>query len=311
MQGMTASRLPLDAKAGVFMLILCVVWSLQQPVLKLAASDIDPLLHIALRSGLAAGLVAAVMAWRKTADTAPGLWQPGLLAGGLFALEYLCVGQALRWTSSGHVVVLLYTAPVFAALGLQARIPQERLHTLQWGGVALAFAGVALSFLGGDVASTAHPQTLWGDLLALAGGVAWGATTVVIRCSRLAQASAAQTLFYQLVGACVLLLAAAGWLGHTQIHPTPLMWGSLAFQTLVVSFLSFLAWFWLLGRYVASGLGIYTFLTPLFGVALGAWLLDETVDPHFLLGSAITLSGVAVVSRYEDLQSWMRRWRTP
>lgn len=304
---MTSPRLPIDAKASVFMLVLCFTWSLQQPLLKLAASDIDPLMHIALRSALAAALVAAFMAWRGSGRGAGGLWQPGLVAGGLFALEYLCVGQALRWTSSAHVVVLLYTAPVFAALGLHARIAQERLHPLQWVGIALAFAGVALTFLGGHAATTAHPQALWGDLLALAGGVAWGATTVVIRCSRLAQASAAQTLFYQLLGAGVLLLGAAVWQGHAQIHPSPLMWSSLAFQTVVVSFLSFLAWFWLLGRYVASGLGVYTFLTPLFGVALSAWWLDEAVDPHFLLGGAITLSGVAVVSRYHDLLRWGQR----
>ncbi len=47
-------RKALDQTASSLMIVLCMVWGLQQVILKMAASDISPLMQIALRSGLAA-----------------------------------------------------------------------------------------------------------------------------------------------------------------------------------------------------------------------------------------------------------------
>ncbi|HOL18136.1 MAG TPA: hypothetical protein PLY40_07630, partial [Bacillota bacterium] len=49
-----------------------------------------------------------------------------MVVGVLFALEFVMVGQAVRYTTAGHVVVFLYSAPVFAALGLHLKLPEER-----------------------------------------------------------------------------------------------------------------------------------------------------------------------------------------
>jgi hypothetical protein len=75
-----------------------------------------------------------------------------------------------------------------------------------------------------------------------------------------------------------------------------LMWGSLLFQSLVVSFASYLAWFWLLRHYWASRLGVFSFMTPLFGIAFGVWLLDEPLEASFLIGAILVLAGVTLVS---------------
>lgn len=143
------SRQPLDARAAVLMLILCLVWSLQQVLLKATADAIAPTLQIALRSGAGAVLVWLFMRWRgMRVQWRDGSWRAGLLVGVLFAVEYLLVGESLNHTSAAHVVVFLYSAPAFAALGLHFKLPSERLVPLQWLGIALAFAGIALSFLG-------------------------------------------------------------------------------------------------------------------------------------------------------------------
>jgi drug/metabolite transporter (DMT)-like permease len=291
-------RLALDTRAASLMSLLCLIWGMQQVALKAVAADITPVLQIALRSGIAAVLVGALLASRRE-RLAWDSWRPGLLVGVLFAAEYLFVGEALALTSAGHTVVLLYTAPIFAALGLHWKVPAERLSRLQWAGIALAFAGVGVTFLGNEgVTSTEGSMSLWGDLLALLGGLAWGATTVVIRSSRLSMAPSAQTLLYQLVGAAVLLLAAAFATGRSVFVATPQALASLAFQSIIVSFASFLAWFWLLRTYLASRLGVFSFLTPVFGVALGAVLLGEAVEPRFAAGTALVLLGIVVVSTH-------------
>jgi drug/metabolite transporter (DMT)-like permease len=170
------------------------------------------------------------------------------------------------------------------------------LGALQWLGIALAFGGIAFTFLGRSTASSGSNNMLWGDFLGLMGGVLWAATTVVVRSSKLSNAPATQTLLYQLIGAFVMLLIGAFATGQARFNPTPTVWASLAFHTIVVSFASFLAWFWLLRKYLASRLGVFSFLTPLFGMVFGAWLLHEPIEASFLVGAIPVLVGIVMVS---------------
>ena len=68
--------------------------------------------------------------------------------------------------------VFLYTAPVFAALGLHWLLPEERLTPLQWLGVAIAFAGIAVAFLGKG-GQQAASNMLLGDAMGLMAGLLW------------------------------------------------------------------------------------------------------------------------------------------
>jgi drug/metabolite transporter (DMT)-like permease len=291
------SRKALDGQAIAWMVVLCMVWSLQQIVLKATAADIAPVMQIGLRSGAAAVLVGLVMLWRgERMHVSDKTWQPGIVVGLLFGLEFLLVAEGLRHTNASHMVVFLYTAPIFAALGLHWKLPAERLGVPQWVGIALAFGGLAYAFLRRGPTPTSASNVLWGDFLGLMGGVAWGATTVVVRCSTLTKAPATQTLLYQLLGAFVLLMTGAAVTGQTHINLTPQVWASLAFHVLVVSFASFLVWFWLLRKYLASRLGVFSFLTPLFGIVFGAWLLNEPIEASFLLGAIPVLIGIILVS---------------
>lgn len=303
------SRKAVDGQAIGLMFFLCMIWGLQQVALKAAAPDVAPLLQIALRSGTAALLVGFLMLIRGERMTlSDGTWRPGLVVGFLFALEFLFVGEGLRYTNASHMVVFLYTAPVFAALGLQYKLPEERMELIQWCGVLLAFTGIFIAFFGHtqQPMSNSPSNILWGDFLALLAGISWGATTVVIRCSSLARSSATQTLLYQLIGAFVLLMLAAIGLGQTSFNSTKLAWGSLIFQTLVVSFASFLIWFWMLRKYLASRLGVFSFMTPLFGIAFGVWLLNEPIEPSFLAGAMLVLPGIVLVSGYGWLKQVFR-----
>jgi drug/metabolite transporter (DMT)-like permease len=299
-------RKALDATASGLMIVLCMIWGLQQVILKMAAPDISPLMQIALRSGLAALLLLPLLYLDKTTQLLNRQnLKAGVLVALLFSLEFFLLAQALQLTSASHAVVLLYTAPIFVALGLHWKFPSERLSTLQWMGIAIAFLGIVVTFL--RVESGSHSalqqQMLWGDLLALAASIAWAATTITVRLSSLAQAAVTQTLFYQLAGSFVLLFGLAVILGQETIHFTPLVLGSLAFHTLVVSFASFLAWFWLLRNYLASRLGVFSFLTPLFGMAFGVWLLGEKIELNFLIGAVLVLFGIVIVS----FQGWISK----
>ena len=295
---MGAARRPLDGLAAGTMLALCAIWGAQQVAIKLAAPDVPPIAQVAFRSGLSALLVAAFSAWRgERLSLRDGTLRPGLAAGALFALEFLFIAEGLRRTSASHMAVFLYTSPVFTALGLHLLLPAERLRRRQWLGVAIAFGGIALAFLGGSGRGGATGRALLGDLCGVLAGASWGATTVVIRASALSEAPPSQTLLYQLAGGFLLLAPTAvlsGQAGHLSL--TPVAGASLLFQGVVVSFASYLTWFWLLRRYLATSLSVFSFLTPIFGVTFGVLILGDPVTPSFGGGAALVLAGIAVVS---------------
>lgn len=296
------SRKTIDITAIGLMVAICLIWAFQQVGLKSTSAFAAPVLQIGLRSGIAALCVFALTCFRgqpvafcgKTAALGAG-------AGLLFALEFFLVGAALRHTSASHVVVFLYTAPIFAALGLHWKLPAERLSVIQWGGILLAAMGIAFAFLapqdahqvGGDLGAV-----LWGDGLALLAGAAWGLTTVLIRTTRLSTIPATHVLFYQLATAFPILTGAAVLAGEAAFIPAKAFFLNLAFQAVAVSFLSFLTWFWLLTKYRASQLGVFSFMTPVFGVFLGVLLLGEPLTPEFTIGTAGVLAGIVVVSAY-------------
>lgn len=295
---MITARKPIDGFAAGTMLLLCAIWGAQQVAIKLAAPDIAPIMQVALRSGLSALLVAALMVWRGRGLSLRGRTaRPGLLAGALFAAEFLFIAEGLRRTSASHMAVFLYTAPVFTALGLHLAVPAERLRRHQWLGILVAFAGIALAFMGGTARGGLTVSSLGGDLLGILAGAAWGATTVVIRTSALSEAPPSQTLLYQLAGGFVLLLAAAIASGQAgRVSLTPVAWGSLLFQGVIVSFASYLTWFWLLRRYLATRLSVFSFMTPIFGVTFGVLVLRDPMTPSFVAGAALVLAGITIVS---------------
>ena len=297
-------RQDISFQATGLMALICLTWALGQVILKYTAADMAPTLQIAIRSAGAAILTWIFVYWRgRQLFTLAGAWRPGLLVGALFAGEFFFVGEALRYTTASHVSIFLYTAPIFAALGLHVFLPEERLRPVQWAGVLLAFIGVAISFLARDhtINTDTSPNMLWGDTLAVMAGVLWGATTVVVRGSRLKNVPATETLFYQLVGAFVLLFLGAGMTNQLSVQWTTALVIGLIFQIFILSFMSLLIWFWLLRQFLASRLGVLSFMTPLFGVLLGVFILNEPLENSFVLGAVCVVMGLVLVSGYDWL----------
>ena len=288
-------RKVLDPKAVVSMIALTAVWGLQQIALKLAAPDMAPTLQIALRSGIAVVIVIGILLSRGARSAMLPALAPGLLAGIFFALEFFLVGEGLKHTNASHMSIFLYTAPVFTALGLHIVLPSERLRPLQWLGIAVAFAGIVVAFMGHERVSEA-PHWL-GDLMGIGAGLAFAATTLTIRLSRLSTAPSVVTLFYQLIVAFVSLTGVAVVTHQLAIVPSFRLLASLTFQALIVCTISFIVWFSLLQTYLASHLSILTFLTPVFGVGFAVLLLKEPVSQGFLLGALMVFMGILLVSK--------------
>jgi len=291
-----SQRKSVDATAASLMLLFCLVLGFQQVAIKGVAEDISPVVQMALRSALAVCLVGGLASWRgiRWADVGHH-WGPGLLVGLGFAAEFAFIAWGLTYTLASHMSVFLYTAPIFAALGLHLWVPGEQLSIRQWWGVGLAFLGMVIAMTPSGAYSI---EILIGDTLGLLAGLSWAATTVVIRKTSLSEAPAELTLSYQLSVTALLLLPVAAISGQLMSAQfTPMALASLGFQTLIISFAALLLWFTLLRRYRASQLGVFSFLAPLFGILFGTLLLNEPLSINFIIGGGVILVGIILVTR--------------
>lgn len=304
---MTAStrKTHLDAFA-IFWLVSCAaLWGLNQTATKVALAEIPPLLQAGVRSAGAALLLGLWSAWRRQPLNLAGpTWRGGLLAGSLFAAEFGCIFVGLQFTTASRMAVFIYLAPFVVALGMPWVAPAERLRGSQLVGLVAAFAGVVWAFAEGFSHPAAGDRQWLGDALGVVAAVLWAGTTLTIRATRLGSAPAETTLMYQLLisGA---LLGAAGLLTGEQwpASPSALAWGSLAFQTVVVTFASYLLWFWLMRHYPATRISAFTLLTPVFGLAAGVLLLDEPLTLRLVVALGAVVAGIALVNRAPPARS--------
>jgi drug/metabolite transporter (DMT)-like permease len=292
-----ANSRPLDALAIATIVGLCLCWGFNQVAIKIAIHDIPPFFQSAVRSVVAAVLVAAWARWRGLPlFKRDGTLIAGIVAGVLFAIEFLLIYRGLLWTTATRAILFLYLAPFIVVIASRWFIPGDHFHSSQWFGLALSFVGIVIAF--GLPTPAADPHQMLGDVMMLGAAAAWAATTLVIKASALKEVSAEKTMLYQLVvSAPILGVASLAFGERMEAMPSALALGALAYQTIWVVSVTYVVWFALVVRYSATRLSAFTFLTPLFGVAAGHLVLGEPMTPPFALAVALVAGGLVLVNR--------------
>lgn len=292
-----ARKSHLDSLAISVLLACCMLWGFQQVLVKATIAEVAPVFQAALRFVLATAALWLWCGWRRIPLWAhDGTLWAGLLAGLLFAAEFVCIYLGLQLTTASRLTVFLYSSPLWLAVLLPQFVATERLRRLQWVGLACAFAAVAFALREGFVGGGA--ATGQGDLLGLAGGMLWGLTTVTIRATSLARVSAEKMLFYQVAVSAVAVPPLSLALGETWTWQwSTFATASVVIQVAVGAFASYLAWMWMLGRYPATKISVFVFLTPLFAMLFGALWLHEPITPSLLAALALVAVGIVLVNR--------------
>ncbi len=294
---MTPRKNRLDTLSISLLLLCCLFWGFQQVLVKATLLELPPAFQASIRFAGATVLLLLWCAWRGVRlFTADGSLRAGLLAGSLFAAEFAFLYVGLQYTSASRLTVFLYTSPFWVAALLPLWVKSETLRPVQWLGLACAFAAVAFALREGFSAGGA--STWLGDVMALVAGMLWGLTTVVIRASSLAKVSAEKLLFYQVAVSSVALPLLSLALGEQWVWSfSPFALTSLVLQTVVGAFASYLAWMWMLGRYPATKISVFVFLTPLFALLFGALWLHEAATPSLLAALVLVALGIVLVNR--------------
>ncbi len=277
---------------------LCLIWGGNTVSIKISNQGIAPLLAASGRS-----VVAVTLLWAYARVRGEGVFFPrrdirhAAIIGILFGLEFVFLYWGLSFTDVSRGVIFLYTHPFWVALGAHFLLPGDRLTVLKGVGLALAFAGLVLVF--GSRSATLGPRFWIGDLMELAAGISWGATTLYIKkVVEHRDFTHYQTMFAQLFFSIPVLGVA--WLIFQRSQPLALtapVVGAFAYQCLVVAFFSYILWFWMIHRFTVSRLHAFTFLAPLFGVLLSGLILREAIPLLLWAGLVLVGAGIYLVNR--------------
>src|SRR3954464_173067 len=203
---------PLDAVAALIMLGITLSWGFNQVSVRFTLPEIPPFIQATVRS---TGAFVIIALWARargvSLNVRDGTLIGGILAGVLFGVEFLLIYPALQFTAASRATLFIYTAPFFVALG-SGFLLGEKLRAVQWLGLLCSFAGLVVAF--GVPDASRDGRQLIGDIMMVAAGAAWGATTLVIKATKLRSAPAEKVLAYQLAISIPMLAAGALLMGE-------------------------------------------------------------------------------------------------
>lgn len=275
------------------LILLALIWGYNWVVMKIGLGYAQPFAFAALRTFLGALslFLLLILLRRSLRPQAVGYT---IVIGLLQTTGFVgLLMWALQNGGAGKTSVLTYTMPFWLLLLARAFLA-ERLRGTQWLAVGLALAGLVL------VLSPWRLQGVFSSLLAVAAGISWAASAIVVKKLQkrrhvdLLSLTTWQMLFGSLPLILIALLTARGgpeW-------STPFIW-ALAYNVVLGNALAWLLWLFALRRLSAGAAGLGTLATPVIGVA-AAWLqLGERPTPGEAAGMALIVAALAVLAARE------------
>ena len=288
----------IDTSGAALLVFVSILLGLNQVIVKLVNSGMNPVFQAGMRSACA---IAPVLVWalwqRRKLPLSDGRLLPGLFCGLAFALEFFLLFQAIEFTTVARSSIMLYTMPVWLAGFAHFLVKGETMTRNRAIGLALAMSGIAVAMLGNGTDSLAGQHALQGDLMAIGSALCWTAIALAARLTKLSGSTPEMQLLYQIMVSAPVLLAVSMFYAPAFREMTPLLWGLFAFQVLGIVTFSFMLWFWILKVYPTSDMASFSFLTPLFGVLFGWLILGEPLTANVVVALVLVGAGIWLVNR--------------
>jgi drug/metabolite transporter (DMT)-like permease len=217
-------------------------------------------------------------------------------ATGVLAYNLLFLGALSRLPASRtSLIVALNPAVTIAAASF---LFGERLSPWRWTGVALSLIGVWIVVTRGQPLAAAGEALGAGEWMMFGAICAWAAYTLIGRSVLAGLTPLAATTWAALFGTAMLLVVAAPDLGQVERSAiTPGVLAAVAYLGLLGTGLAFVWYYRALQVLGPSRTVIFNNLVPVFGAGFGVGLLGEPLTASMLLGGAIALTGVMMVTR--------------
>jgi drug/metabolite transporter (DMT)-like permease len=283
----------------VKLVLMAAMWGGLYSMGRILAPLLPPLTSGSLRFLIAAAVLVPLVILREGRLPALDRRQFGAIVAlaltGVFLFN-ACFFAGMERVSASRAALIVALNPVATALAMWL-IYGERLRALQWLGIALALAGVAVVLSHGDLAALFAGAVSMGDLMIFGTVVSWSAYTIIGRRVMGRVSPLAMTAYSAAVGTPMLLAGALfeqPWSALASLPPRG--WLAVAYAGIFATVLAFLFFNEGVRRIGPSRAAIFINLVPVFGVAIAATLLGEQVLASMVVGGAMALSGVMLAN---------------
>ena len=288
----------IDTFGAIALISFSLLLGINHVVIKIVNVGLNPIFFAGIRSFIAFLFIIIWMKFtRKTIVFNKKNTNICLIAGLVFALEFLFLFLALDFTSVSRNSIIYYSMPLWLTILLFFTKNKEKLSFIKLLGLILAFSGVVISVSKNDSGLIINSSSLFGDFLAFLAALFWALLIIIAKNSNFNKEMPEMQLLWMVMVSGPILICFSFFIedpirDFQIIH----IWG-LLFQSIVVVAGGFLFWLWLLSKYPASGVASFSFLTPIFTIFFGWLILSEVMTPDFIFAAFLVITGLILINK--------------
>lgn len=218
----------------------------------------------------------------------------GVTGGSLY---FLFENNALQYSTASNVAILVGSAPLATACLAALFFRSERMNLRQVIGSLIAFAGMVMVILNGELVLHLSPR---GDMLALGASFGWAVYSILIRqvSDRYDVAVVTRKVFgYGVLTILPYFLISRPLLTDSAILARPVVWGNLVYLGLIASMLCFVLWNWALSKLGTVRTTNLIYGQSFFTMAVAYLVLGERITWMAIAGAAILIIGMSQAVR--------------
>jgi len=218
----------------------------------------------------------------------------GVLGGSLY---FLTENMALVYSTASNVAILLSSCPLLTALLLSIFYKSERLSKKQIFGSLLAFLGMVMVVLNGQLILHLNPR---GDALAIGAALCWAFYSLLMKRVMHKYSSwfiSRKVFFYGLLTILPYYALVSPLNTDVSILTRPVVYGNLLYLGSVASMFCYIMWNWTLSKLGAVKATNYLYLQSLFTMVFASLILHERITWMAIAGAAILILGMIRAER--------------
>ena len=202
---------------------------------------------------------------------------------------------ALDYSTVTRVSLIFYTMPVWLTLAAHFLIENDKLNLNKILGLIIALVGLFLAVY--EPTTGYDTSQLYGDAYSLLASLCWATIAIMLKTTRLSNATPETQLLYQLVVSGIILLPLSMQLNDYVRNIDLDLILIFSFQVIVIMCMGFIGWLWIMSRYSASSTSSFAFLTPIFGVLFGWLIMDDPINEQIYLSLFFTCLGIYLINK--------------
>ena len=278
--------------------LVYVFWGSTYLAIGIAVERIPPPVVCALRFSVAGILMLAFCAvtGRQVRYSLRDLARFALVGNLLLTGGNLTLAFAEQYVPTGLAALIVASIPLFFLVLDAWIVDTHRLSSRDFFGLGLGIVGLVVLLWPNLTATGAMgKKETWFALSLLGGSFSWALGSILSKhwkAGGTASATAWQMTFAAL-GNLIFATVAGDW---SHVTWTPRGLSAVIYLVICGSWVGYTAYVWLLQNAPASKVSTYAYVNPVIAVFLGWLVLHEKVDRYILMGSAVTLAAVALVT---------------